>query len=42
MQHLVNELGFPFLVIDERDWLKIVDAVLEQPEMEQHSEDQSP
>jgi hypothetical protein len=41
MQLLVNELGFPFLIIDERDWLKIVDAVLEQLEMEQHSGDQS-
>jgi len=35
MRHLVNELGFPLLVVDEGEWLKIVDAVLEQLEVEQ-------
>jgi len=35
MRLLVNKLGFPFLVVDESDWLKIVDAVLEQLEIEQ-------
>jgi len=34
MQRLVNDLGFSFLVIDEDDWLKILDAVLEQLEFE--------
>jgi len=40
MQHLVNELGFSFLVLDECDWLKIADAVLEQLEVEQSPESQ--
>ena len=30
MQRLLNDLGFSFLVIDEAEWLKIVDATLEQ------------
>lgn len=29
MQSLVNKLGLPLLVIDEGDWLKIVDCVIE-------------
>jgi hypothetical protein len=39
MQRSVNELGFSCLAIDERDWLKIIDGVLEQLEMKQHGED---
>ncbi len=27
---LANELGFPLVVVDENEWLKIVDAVVEQ------------
>jgi hypothetical protein len=40
MRHLVNELGFSFLAIDEDDWLKILDAVLEQLAMDSVAEDQ--
>jgi len=34
LRHLVNELGFPLLVVDEGDWVKIVDAVMEQFEVQ--------
>lgn len=38
MRHLVNELGFPLLVIDEGDWVKIVDAVVERLQLDEESE----
>jgi len=38
MQRLVNQLGFSFLVINESEWVKIVDGVLEQREVEQSLE----
>jgi len=34
MQRLLNDLGFSFLVVDETEWLKIVDATLEQLQFE--------
>lgn len=34
MTRLANELGVSFLAVDEIDWLKIADAVLEQLEMD--------
>ncbi|MFW6116634.1 MAG: hypothetical protein ACOC6F_02810 [bacterium] len=39
MKYLVNRLGFPLLVVDESDWVKIVDAVLEQSELNDHTEE---
>jgi hypothetical protein len=33
IMYLVNELGFPFLVIDEDEWVKILDGVIEQLEI---------
>ncbi len=41
MRELLNELGFPLLVVDEGDWIKIVDAVLEQLEIGQAVGDQT-
>jgi hypothetical protein len=35
-----NHLWFPLLIVDESDWVKIVDAVLEQLEIEQHDSKQ--
>jgi hypothetical protein len=37
MKYLVNELGFSFLVIDEDDWLRILDAVFERVVLESDS-----
>jgi hypothetical protein len=34
MQFMVNELGFSLLVIDESDWLKVLDAAMEQVELD--------
>lgn len=34
MQRLLNDLGFSFLVIDEGEWMKIVDTTLEQLQFE--------
>jgi hypothetical protein len=39
MKYLVNRLGFPLLVVDESDWLKIVDAVLERSELNDHTDE---
>ena len=33
MTHLVNELGFPFLIVDEDEWVRILDGIIEQLEV---------
>ena len=38
LRHLVNELGFPLLVVDEGDWVKIVDAVVERLQLDRQGE----
>jgi hypothetical protein len=41
MRRLAAELGFSFLAVDETDWLKIADAVLEQLEIDQPAEEKT-
>jgi hypothetical protein len=41
LRHLVNELGFPLLVVDEGDWVKIADAVVERLQVDEQGESRS-